>query len=520
MKLRRKSSGNETYELGVKVKKMWEEMRRDDCNPGRKKELCKELYSLIEGKAKSLIYAHDTVRVIETLLKVGDEHYRTRLFHELKDDLLNLSKNKYSRFFVLKLLRCGTKEQKSVIMQAMSGHVVEIMSHKIACDVLELAYNDYANAKQRSHMIQEFYGPRFRHFKEDISSLEAVLQKYPDLKKQILTDVYTSLQPIIDKGIFTNTLIHTLLKEYLYACDDAAKADIIENMKEGLLPILHTRDGARVAMMCVWHGPQKTRKLILKSFKGKYIQIAKEEHGHMVLLAIFDSIDDVILIEKIVFSELMAELNELVENENGRKILKYLVSPRNKIFFHPHVLSVLEEGDNNAYTKKPKEKKYKELQNLVAKPLLKLLHENIISWAKDPHWTLFVSATLQTFSDETIIPIYEALAEICSEPFLPNVEKHFLEESYMSKMVTFIIKCDKQRHEEKLPVFSTYLLAAAETEMAGWTLCNRGCFVLVALLETEIPEVVKEVMEICQPLKSKLDIRDFKGAAVLSNKIK
>lgn len=34
-----------------------------------------------------------------------------------------------------------------------------------ASDVVELAYNDYANASQRLSLLEEFYGPSFTLFK-------------------------------------------------------------------------------------------------------------------------------------------------------------------------------------------------------------------------------------------------------------------------------------------------------------------------------------------------------------------
>merc|ERR1711970_1345600 len=57
--------GNENFQLGVAAKKIWEELRQEKIKPERKEELCSQLYKLIKGKAKDLVFAHDTVRVIE-----------------------------------------------------------------------------------------------------------------------------------------------------------------------------------------------------------------------------------------------------------------------------------------------------------------------------------------------------------------------------------------------------------------------------------------------------------------------
>ena len=40
------------------------------------------------GNIKKIIFAHDTVRVVECLMAVGSEDIRDKMFVELKDDVL------------------------------------------------------------------------------------------------------------------------------------------------------------------------------------------------------------------------------------------------------------------------------------------------------------------------------------------------------------------------------------------------------------------------------------------------
>ena len=44
------------------------------------------------------------------------------------------------------------------------------------------------------------------------------------------------------------------------------------------------REGAYVALMCIWHGTAKDRKAIIKSFKTFMMKTAQEEYGHLVLM--------------------------------------------------------------------------------------------------------------------------------------------------------------------------------------------------------------------------------------------
>jgi hypothetical protein len=44
----------------------------------------------------------------------------------------------------------------------------------------------------------------------------------------------------------------------------------------------------------------QNRKAIIKSFKTYSVKICKEEFGHMVMLALFDSVDDTKIVQKII----------------------------------------------------------------------------------------------------------------------------------------------------------------------------------------------------------------------------
>ena len=74
--------------------------------------------------------------------------------------------------------------------------------------------------------------------------------------------------------------------------------ELAAQLAEHVVSILHTRDGSLAAMHVLWNTPAKERKAIIKTFKGHVAKIAKEEYGHHVLLALFDSVDDTVLVKK------------------------------------------------------------------------------------------------------------------------------------------------------------------------------------------------------------------------------
>ncbi|KFM83585.1 Pumilio domain-containing protein, partial [Stegodyphus mimosarum] len=99
------------------------------------------------------------------------------------------------------------------------------------------------------------------------------------------------LMKVLDKSVIKHSIVHHVLLQFITNCDPESRAELIESLRDAVAEILHTRDGSRVAMHCVWHGTQKDRKLIIRSMKTFVAKIAMEEYGHMVLLALFDCMD-------------------------------------------------------------------------------------------------------------------------------------------------------------------------------------------------------------------------------------
>jgi hypothetical protein len=113
------------------------------------------------------------------------------------------------------------------------------------------------------------------------------------------------------------SIVHRVFYEYFENCDIASRAEMIDALSEQLVHMVHTKDGANVAMQCIWYGTAKDRKKIIKSMKSFLLKIANEEYGHMALIAIFDSVDDTKFVSKSVLdvcNRLMKVANHLNQN--------------------------------------------------------------------------------------------------------------------------------------------------------------------------------------------------------------
>ncbi|MEQ2222317.1 Pumilio 3 [Ilyodon furcidens] len=103
----------------------------------------------------------------------------------------------------------------------------------------------------------------------------------------------------------------------------------------------------------------------------------------MVLLAIFDCVDDTKLVKQAVLSEILSTLPEVIGNKRSKKVLLYLLSPRDPAHMLPEIVKELEQGDGNAHSKKDMATRQRELLEAVSPALLEYLCENAATMVKD-----------------------------------------------------------------------------------------------------------------------------------------
>ena len=54
-----------------------------------------------------------------------------------------------------------------------------------------------------------------------------------------------------------HSIVHKPLLDYLLMAGEEDRQEMIEMIRERLIELLHTKEGSRVAMQCVWYGTAK-----------------------------------------------------------------------------------------------------------------------------------------------------------------------------------------------------------------------------------------------------------------------
>eukprot|EP01125_Pyxidicula_operculata_P002007 TRINITY_DN11986_c0_g1_i1.p1 TRINITY_DN11986_c0_g1~~TRINITY_DN11986_c0_g1_i1.p1 ORF type:complete len:649 (-),score=194.09 TRINITY_DN11986_c0_g1_i1:182-1993(-) len=332
-------------QLCYDAKLIWEEIRqkKDKIEPEKRKEMIDKLIDELKGKMLEIVMKRDISRVIQSILKYGTPEQREVVFEELKGNVLDMAKNNYAHFILIKMLLYGTKEQRNYIIKQFYGKVRTLVKHREASNVLEYAYTQYCNSTQRHTILEEFYGKQFALFKtNEKRTFESIVAADPTVKPFILNHMRQYLIQCYNKqDIIGFSILHRPMLEYITYTDYAGKSEMIEFLRESIVNILHTKDGAHVGVLCVAYGKSKDRKFIVKSFKGYGTKIAKEEYGHQVLLASSVYVDDTVLFGKTVLKELVKDGIDVITDKHGHLIIMFLFTGLSSKYFPPSVIQLL-----------------------------------------------------------------------------------------------------------------------------------------------------------------------------------
>ena len=83
---------------------LWEKARSSECPKKERAEHIAAIIELIKGKVHDIIFQHDSVRVLQCCMQYGNAEQRVLIFDEIFPSVLELSKSKYGKFMIPKLM--------------------------------------------------------------------------------------------------------------------------------------------------------------------------------------------------------------------------------------------------------------------------------------------------------------------------------------------------------------------------------------------------------------------------------
>ncbi|KAH2529633.1 hypothetical protein KXW40_009147 [Aspergillus fumigatus] len=331
--LQERKAAKPNADIIARSKQLWERLRRKSHVPlEERKKLIAELFEIINGRVRDFVFKHDAVRVIQTALKYANIDQRKQIAHELKGHYNELAQSRYAKFLVGKLLVHGDTEVRDLIIPEFYGHVKRLIRHPEGSWILDDIYRTVATKQQKATLLREWYGPEFSIFKDEQASadLSEILEKNPEKRLPIMHFLHEMINQLVQKRTTGFTMLHdAMLQYFLNTKPGSSEAnefiELLKGDEEGdlLKNLAFTKSGSRVMCLSLAYSNAKDRKLLTRAYRDTIKMMAADLHGHMVLLAAYEVIDDTKLTSKLIFPEL---LNQGMEEEARTEELLYQVN--------------------------------------------------------------------------------------------------------------------------------------------------------------------------------------------------
>ncbi|KAH8400467.1 hypothetical protein KR222_000957, partial [Zaprionus bogoriensis] len=409
LKLKRKST-RDTYEITQEVKKIYEQVK---CRRTQNKDkLVEQMYKILNvGETISKVAkAHDTARVLQCMLKHASPALRAELSDKLMPHAVDMCQSKYAHFCVERMLKYGAPATKAKLVESLMGNVVRLAGHSIASKLLDNIYLT-ATERQRRHLRQEFYSDLYRKAKDDkVHTLADTYRDAANMKASIMGAVKANLEHIANKQLVDNSLVHSVILEYMRATDEEKLEETVAALAPLVPHMLSTKDGSDAAIICFYKSTPKNRRAIIKNIKEHLLKIALHEHGHVFLIALLNALDDTKATKKAIYDYLHGDLKTLVANQYGRRVVQWLVAPGDTTCFHPHFIRHIEEG--LAYGKKEKQARRQEILEQLEAPIAQAIAEDAAFWLSSSHIGLVTADILNHITGEHYEKAATALAPV------------------------------------------------------------------------------------------------------------
>lgn len=375
-----------------KIKSLWEKLRIKKPTPPKavRDKLSDEIWNLSKDCILDLVMKHDASRVVQTLVKYSSKQRREAIANSLKGNYYQLATSSYGKYLLVKLLHYGSKDTRNLIIDELHGKLRKLMRHKEGAYVAEDLFVLYASSKQKQQMIREFWGSSFAIFRnsgEDKGVLE-VCSELVERKQLIMKNLYGTIKASVEKGSTGFQILHAAMKDYTTILKndvdqyDSQIREFVDLLSEQFAELVHTQEGSEVACSLIAMANAKERKLIVRDLKSHSTELVKNEHGNAVLICLFMTVDDTVLLAKAFINELVTKdlFANFISDKYARRPFLYLMNGLDVRFVSPLLKHQLLGYEELAYKKTTKKPQSQRRQELLEKAL-PLMYKSLLSFA-------------------------------------------------------------------------------------------------------------------------------------------
>merc|ERR1712156_533353 len=109
-------------------------------------------------------------------------------------------------------------------------------------------------------------------------------------------------------------IVQNVLYQYMLHCSPADYSVMVDLMLPIVMQLFSCPEGCLAVLEAFNYSKAKQRKKMLQAFKEHVIQMSSDEHTVKILLRAIDVTDDTILLKKVVFAQLLGNLEDVLDS--------------------------------------------------------------------------------------------------------------------------------------------------------------------------------------------------------------
>jgi hypothetical protein len=257
-----------------------------------------------------------------------------------------------------------------------------------------------------------------------------------------------------------------------------------EVIKDHLLVMLHTSDGARTASKCLDYLNVKERKNVVKSLKPHLEAVSQDQFGSLFIMKVLSVMDDTILVQKHILDHLVTLFPTLAVHPRGYKIILLLLAPEELDMELKPAMVHDKDGNLVSTSFKDPEQRRKELLEYVTDNIIDTCLNHLDSLLSTPHGAKIVQAVLKELpSSPRKDEIYSVLLGLAvlqpSEAVGDEEPFHVLTSNISSRFLCRLLKSEAVKENN----FAEQLADRLSGSYKRLIKSRSGEFVLTGLLE-------------------------------------
>ena len=369
-----------------------------------------QLITLSNGSMFELSIKPDASRIIQTIIKQGDNDQKQTVITELQPKFYDLTRDQYGHHVIKKLIKHQSKTVVSKLVETYKGHIFEMLTHTYSCKVLkELC--EHLNKTQQRRIVEEVYGAQYQFLKNKDPSLKTfkdVINSNETMRNVICKDLKDKIQKILNKPkIVINPLINHLLMDYIQSVEEKDASEVAASLREQLQLFIKTPEGPKLMRFVIINSSAKARKGLMKEFNEHVYDYAKDTFGHYCILYLLRHVDDKLALKKYILDQITTNIQSLLFEKCGVEVIEFILDPLNTHFLPPSVIDPLRE--KGQFTVKDDDIRFKDMLDEIKPSLLQAVQREYKTLLKYKSTRRLLSQVKKVYPDDTSFIIEEDL---------------------------------------------------------------------------------------------------------------